>query len=94
MMNLELGANQIKVLEQRVGEFRKNINQAKILEKVETPVFREYYIAELNYLSARLSRLIETIQQGAMPETKQIITELERGSVCMLMSTSLPHERE
>ena len=79
MMNLELGANQIKVLEQRVSELRKNINQAKILEKIETSVFREYYIDELHYISARLSRLIETIQQGAMPETKQIITELERG---------------
>ena len=77
MMNLEFGANQIKRLDKRLDELRQEIRQAKFTGIASSEPFRNWFLGELHYLSARLQRLIETIENGAVPETRQIVSGLE-----------------
>lgn len=76
MMNLEFGANQIKRLDKRFDELRNEIRAAKFAGIEDSPVFRTWLLGELEYLSARLNRLIITIEKGAVPETRAIISRL------------------
>ena len=77
MMNLELGANQIVALDSRIREFRDKIYLAKINNESNAEEFKKWYIGELNFIYKKVLRLIETIEKGALPETRQVISNLE-----------------
>ncbi len=79
MMNLEIGANIIRNLEERIKGFRQTVNHAKMNGISQSDEFRTWSLGELEYLSKRLSRLKSAIEQGALPETREIIRVLESG---------------
>ena len=77
MMNLEIGANLIRNLEERIKGFRQTVNHAKMNGTSQSNEFRIWSLGELEYISKRLSRLKSAIEQGALPETREMIRVLE-----------------
>ena len=79
MRNLESGGNVIKAIEYRVNSLRDAVRDAIISGSAESKEFRQWYIGELTVISGQLSGLITSIEEGALPQTRHLIEELEKG---------------
>ncbi len=75
LVNLEYGANLMSLIENRFKILDEESRRYAIYE-TKSPNFRQWYYQELVYISSKLHRLLEVINEGAIPETQAIIDGL------------------
>ncbi len=77
LTSLEGGGNLMKSIEKRLDALQHESRKFMIYGNSENTKFKSWYIEELNAISNMLGTLLQEIEQGALPATKQIIEELK-----------------
>lgn len=77
LTSLEGGGNLMKTIEKRLDALQNESRKFMIYGEPDNTKFKSWYIEELQAISDMLNTLINDIEQGALPATKQIIVELK-----------------
>jgi len=80
LASLDRGSNLISLIEKRANILEEETRKYLIYAEIREKEFRSWYIEELETLSMLLSQLQQTIIKGAVPETKNIIQQMEDGN--------------
>lgn len=80
LASLDRGSNLISLIEKRANILEEETRKYLIYGEIREKEFRSWYIEELETLSVLLSQLQQTIIKGAVPETKNIIQQMEENN--------------
>ena len=80
LASLDRGSNLISLIEKRANILEEETRKYLIYGEIREKEFRNWYKEELETLSELLSQLQKTIIEGAVPETKNIIQQMEENN--------------
>jgi hypothetical protein len=74
LTSIELGANLIELIDERIANYNKDYNSIVLNSKINS-IDVNYFYTELEYIKELLLNLIIAIEKGALPATQRLLVQ-------------------